>query len=583
MSRIIGIDLGTSTSEVSVYENGKPVIISDSNGNQIIPSVVYIALDGTRKVGEPAISYAVLEPENTVIEVKRLMGTDEILRPGNEKMTPQQISACIISHLKSIASEYLGEEVEEAVITVPAYFTDRQRAATKEAGILAGLKIERIINEPTAAALAYGINHMKDIKHVLVYDLGGGTLDVTVLEMFEGVLDVKASNGNNHLGGKDFDEVLVKHVIESFSNEYGINLSSDKKAMARLKEACEKAKIQLSENKMTRINLPFITSDEKGKPLGIDMKITRDKFETLIKDMIESTLEPIDMALQDAGLKEKDIETVIPVGGSTRIPMVRKLLAKKFNKEPLHELDPDKAVAAGACIQAAIKEGIISSEKDIVITDVCPYTLGIDIVSEVLGIRMEGIFDPLIKRNTTVPVSVSRRYYTSYDYQKEVEINVYQGDDRLAKNNNLIGEFLLTGVPANPRGEESIDVEFSYDINGILNVNAVVTSIGKKAGVTVDTANVKMEREIDIEEAWKNSKLSRRYRALIKKAELYIKTADPNQKKGDMRFDFERQIVKELLHDLKKAIAKEEETAARRYEDELMDILYEASEGKNRR
>jgi molecular chaperone DnaK len=569
-SRIIGIDLGTSTSEASIYKDGKPIIIPDEKGNRIIPSVVYIAPDGTQKVGESAVSFAVLEPENTAIEVKRLMGTDESLHLGNREMTPQEVSACILSYLKSCASRYLGDEIEEAVITVPAYFTDRQRTAVKQAGKLAGLKVERIINEPTAAALAYGINHMKDIKNVLVYDLGGGTLDVTVLEMFEGILDVKASSGNNHLGGKDFDEALIHHVIKTFEMEHGIDLSSDKKAMARLKDACEKAKILLSENTTTRIDLPFITKGEKDTPLGISLEITQDQFEGLVGDMLRSTLEPIDRALADASLKEKDIETILLVGGSTRIPMVRSLLSQKFGREPRHEIDPDEAVAAGASIQAAIKEGILSSDTDIIITDVCPYTLGTDVVTLMGGIPFPGIFDPLIKRNTTIPVSVKKTYYTFSDKQKGVRVEVYQGDDRIAQNNNLIGEFLLEGIPPKPAGEEGIEVEFAYDINGILNVNASIVSTGKKASITVDTTGVKLEPELDVEEAWKSSSLSKKFRALIKKAEKYIAKADCDEETKD--------IIEDLLYDLKKAIANEDELRARRYEDELTDILYMESE-----
>lgn len=569
MSKVIGIDLGTSTSEAGCLKDGKPFIIPNLNGNKITPSVVYVGDDDEVKVGEDAVSYAILEPENTAVEVKRLMGSQNSLKLGKRYMKPQEVSACILRYLKQCAETYLGETVEEAVITVPAYFTNEQRVATKEAGELAGFKVERIINEPTAAALAYGLEHMEDQKHVLVYDFGGGTLDVTVLEMFEGVLDVKASSGNNRLGGKDFDEVLIDKLISEFKKANGIELDIDRKAMARLKEAAEKAKIELSLKEKTLIDVPFLASKD-GKPYGIYREVTRTEFEKLIGDMVRSTLQQVDTALEDAKLKPEEIDTILLVGGSTRIPLVKSILKDKFGKEPLYEVNPDEAVALGAAIQAGIKAGQLSAENDIIITDVCPYTLGIECAKEMFGLKMPGMFDVLIKRNTTIPASVSKKYQTFDDNQEEARISVYQGESMIARENNLIGSFIIGGIPAAKAGEEKIDVEFSYDINGIVEVKARIASTGKDASIRIDTRETKMEEEIDVEEGWKKSKRAKKLRSLIRKAEKML--TDPGVE------DEFKEELETVLYELKYALTKEDDVFIDRYEDELTELLYSAGE-----
>lgn len=569
MGGIIGIDLGTSTSEAAYLKNKRPELIPDSSGKFVIPSIVYLDKQGNIKIGEEALNYAILEPESTVIEVKRLMGSKEMVKLADKLYSPQQISSFILKYIKEYAEVFLGEEVEEAVITVPAYFTNEQRVATREAGILAGFKVDRIINEPTAAALAYGIDHMEDQKYVLVYDLGGGTFDVTVLEMFEGVLDVKASSGNNKLGGKDFDEALLNYFIDEFKKQNGINLSRDRKIMARLKEAAEKCKIQLSRQEKAIVDLPFLAM-KNGKPVGLYKEVARDDFERLIRGMVESTLDPVDSALKDAGLKEEDIDTILLIGGSTRIPLVKKIIKDKFRKEPKHEIDPDKAVAMGAAIQAGLKSGVFSAEQDILITDVCPYTLGMEILDYEHGIPVTGVFDPIIKRNTTIPVTEKKLYYTVIDNQRRVMIEVYQGEDRQVKNNTFLGEFILDDIPPAPAGKESIEVQFSYDINGILDVDAIITSTGKKGNIRIDTTKVEMKEEMDIEEEWKKSKYARRVRALIRKAEKKMYELNDG--------DFEKEEIEDLLHDLKTALANDNEAMAKHFEEELVELLYDMEE-----
>jgi len=569
MSKIIGIDLGTSTSEAACLIEGKPFIIPNLNGNKVIPSVVYIGDDdGEVKVGEDAVSYAILEPDHTAVEVKRLMGSQNSLKLGKKYLKPEEVSACILRYIKDYVEAYLGETVEEAVITVPAYFTNEQRVATKEAGELAGFRVERIINEPTAAALAYGLDHMEDEKYLLVYDLGGGTLDVTVLEMFQGVLDVKACSGNNKLGGKDFDQVLIDMLVADFRKTNGIDLVKDHKAMARLKKAAENAKIELSAREQALVDLPFLASKE-GKPYGIYREITRHEFEALIGDMVRSTLHQIDSALADAGLKPEEIDTILLIGGSTKIPLVKDILREKFAREPLHEINPDEAVALGAAIQGGIKAGELAADQDIIITDVCPYTLGIECVKDMYGFPMPGMFDVLIKRNTTIPVSVTKNYQTFADNQEEAHINVYQGERAMAYDNNLIGNFVISGIPAAKAGEEKVDVEFSYDINGILEVKAKIVSTGKDAGISIDTRETKMEETIDVEKGWKKSKRAKKVRALIKKGEkMLADLLDPELKEE----------LEMLLYELKYALTTENDEFISRYEDELTDFLYHTEE-----
>lgn len=569
MSNIIGIDFGTSTSEVAVLKEGKTILIPNKNGKTITPSVVYINDNDEVKIGEDAVSYAVLEPENTAIEIKRLIGSGKSVQLGRKNLKPEEIAAYIIKYLKQCAEKYLGETIEEAVITVPAYFTNKQRVETKQAGEIAGLKVERIINEPTSAALAYGIENIKDEKHLLVYDLGGGTFDVTVLELFEGVLDVKASNGNTKLGGKDFDEALINKLANEFEKEHKINIRKDLKAMARLKETAEKTKIKLSSEKKAEINIPFLAMRDNN-PVGISTTITRKKFESIIKDMVNSTLAQVDLALADSNLKTEDIDKILLVGGSTKIPFIREVLRDKFGKEPVHEINPDEAVAMGAAVQAGIKAGELTGENDIVITDVCPYTLGIECVKRINEIPLPGIFDEIIPRNKTIPVSVVKNYKTFTDNQKEVHVRVYQGDNIIAEKNNFLGEFILGSIPPKKAGEEALDIEFLYDINGILNVKAMVRSTGKDAQITIDTREVKMDKEPDVEKEWKKSKRAKKLRPIIRKAEKMLS----DSKIGDEL----KEEIDILLYELKYALAKDDNTFISRYEEELTDILYGALE-----
>jgi molecular chaperone DnaK len=565
MSRIIGIDLGTSTSEVAILEEGKPKVIPNSKGQIITPSVVGIDQDGNLLIGQDARDQMLFRPKDTVIEVKRLMGSGQKVSMGGKEYTPQQISSFILKYLKKCAEDYLGEEITRAVITVPAYFTDEQRKATVEAGNLAGLKVERIINEPTAAALAYGIDNMENNQYILVYDLGGGTLDVTVLEMFEGVLEVKASSGNNKLGGKDFDQRLMDWLMEEFKAQYDIDLSNDVRALARIKEAAEACKIALSTQEEYKIELPFI-AEKDGKPVALERVVTRDMFENLIKDLVESTIEPINIALGDSGLTKDDIDLVFMVGGSTRIPLVRRFLESVMGRQPVSPVDPDLAVAMGAAIQAAIINQELSAEKDIVITDVCPYTLGVEVLEFVAGFPVPDMYDVIIPRNTTIPVVKEKVYSTVVDNQKKVEIKVYQGDYRKASLNNFLGKFILDGIPPAPAFKEKIKVRFSYDVNGILNVEGIILSTNKKAGITIETTGVKMEEELDLSN-WKEAPKARKYRGIIRRAERLL------DRNPDLPLFAELDGV---VKDLKKALLKEDDDSVlEELAETLNDLLYD--------
>ena len=545
MSRIVGIDLGTSTSEIAVLKDGKPYVIPNHMGETITPSVDGVSNDGRIIVGSEAKEQLLLRPEDTVMEVKRLMGIDTRINMARKQYTPQEISAFLIKYLADCASSHLGETIDRVVITVPAYFSDEQRRATVEAGKLAGLKVERIINEPTAASLDYGIEHMEECRNVLVYDLGGGTLDVTVLEMFKGVIEVKASSGNNRLGGKDFDNALMDYLLEGFSAKYGIDVSNDARAMMRLKDAAEKCKIALSGQEEFQFSLPFF-ADAGGVPVSLEEALTRELFEGLIKDKIDSTGKQIRVALEDAGLKESDIDFVLLVGGSTRIPYVRKFIENVMGKEPMSLVDPDLAVVRGASIQAGILNEELSSEKDIMITDVCPYTLGIAVLGYIGGFPIPDVYNVIIPRNVTIPVVREKIYGTVYDNQKVVEISVYQGDYKKASLNNLLGEFTLEGIPPAPAFKEKIKVSFSYDVNGILQTEGVIVSTGEKAVITVETTGVKMEEEIDLEK-WKDIPNARKYRAVINKAQRILE----NQRAGVFEIEMDG-----LVRNLKKGLIK---------------------------
>ncbi|OGO77588.1 MAG: hypothetical protein A2Y23_11535 [Clostridiales bacterium GWB2_37_7] len=571
MSKIVGIDLGTSTSEIAVLENGKPRVIPNQNGEYITPSVVSIDDNGDIIVGREAKEQLLLKPNDTVIEIKRLMGSGTKVTMGGKEYTPEKISSYILKYLIACAEKHLNEKIERAVITVPAYFSDEQRKATVEAGRLAGLKVERIINEPTAASLDYGIEHMRECKNILIYDLGGGTLDVTILEMFEGILDVKASSGNNKLGGKDFDQSLIDYLLNRFNQTYGIDVSSDKRAAMRLKEAVETCKIALSTENEYNIILPFF-AEVKGTPVSLEETVNREIFEGLIKHMIESTEEQIGIALKDSGIKPSDIDLILLVGGSTRIPYVRRFVEKVLGKEPQQLVDPDLAVVRGASIQAGIINNEFSSEVDIMITDVCPYTLGTSILDYIGGFSVADVYDIIIPRNVTIPVVREKIYGTAQNDQSEVAIEVYQGECKKASMNNLLGKFHLKGVPPAPAFQEKIKVMFSYDINGILQVEASIVSTGKKANITVETTGVGIAAEVDLE-GWENISEARRYRAIIKKANRILE----NREAGPYEIDLESLIMK-----IKEALVLgKDRDILDKLKDELADIIYDITEEEN--
>ena len=490
MSKIIGIDLGTTNSCVAVMEGGEPVVIANSEGARTTPSVVGFTKTGDRLVGQVAKRQAITNPENTVASIKRFMGTDHKVTLNGKEYTPQQVSAMILQKLKADAEAYLGETVTEAVITVPAYFNDSQRQATKDAGTIAGLNVRRIINEPTAAALAYGVDKEDDQK-IMVYDLGGGTFDVSIIEMGDGVTEVLATNGDTHLGGDDFDERIINWMADAFQTENGIDLRKDKMAAQRLKEAAEKAKIELSSAMSSQINLPFITADATG-PKHLDMTLTRAKFNELTADLVDRTMTPVRKALQDAGLRASDLKKVLMVGGSTRIPAVYDAVKKELNCEPFKGINPDECVAVGAAIQGGVLNG---EKKGLLLLDVTPLSLGI----ETLG----GVCTKIIDRNTTIPTHKSQVFSTAADNQPSVEVNVLQGEREFARDNKSLGVFHLDGIAPAPRGVPQIEVTFDIDANGIVKVSAKDLGTGKEQNITI-TASTNMSKE-DIDKAVKEA------------------------------------------------------------------------------
>ena len=548
MGQVIGIDLGTTNSCVAVLEGGEPVVIANAEGNRTTPSVVGFAKNGERLVGETAKRQAITNPERTIASIKRYMGTDHTVEIDGKKYTPQDISAMILAKLKADAESYLGEKVSEAVITVPAYFTDSQKQATKDAGKIAGLDVKRIINEPTAASLAYGLDKDESQHKILVYDLGGGTFDVSILELGDGVFEVLATNGNNKLGGDDFDEAVLNFMADSFAKENGVDLRNDKMAMQRLKEAAEKAKKELSSAQTTNVNLPFITVNENG-PLHLNMDITRAKFDQLTADLVNKTIEPMKKAMADAGVSNSDISKVILVGGSTRIPAVQEAVKNITGKEPFKGINPDECVAIGASIQAGVLTGEVN---DVLLLDVTPLSLSI----ETLG----GVATKLIERNTTIPTKKSQIFSTAADNQTAVDIHVMQGERDMASGNITLGRFQLTGIPPAPRGIPQIEVTFDIDANGIVNVSAKDMGTGKEQSITITSSTKLSDDEIQ---------------AKIKEAEQYAEEDKKRKEEVEIRNRAETLVyeTEKNMKELENALSDEEKADITAAKDALSSAL----------
>jgi molecular chaperone DnaK len=589
MSKIIGIDLGTTNSAMAVMEGGEAKIIPNAEGNRTTPSMVAESKSGERLVGQAAKRQSVINYENTIFSAKRLIGRafddEDVKRDiklfpfkieksnggvkvkmGEKTYSPEEISAKILAKLKADAESYLGEEVKEAVITVPAYFNDSQRQATKDAGRIAGLEVKRIINEPTAAALAYGLDKKKDEK-IAVYDLGGGTFDISILELGDGVFEVKSTNGDTHLGGDDFDQHLIEWLVEEFKKDQGVDLSTDTAALQRLKEAAEKAKIELSSTMETEINIPFVTADQSG-PKHLNLKLTRAKLEDLVGDLIEKTTEPVKKALTDAKISAKDIDEIILVGGMTRMPKVQEVVKEFFGKEPLKGVNPDEVVATGAAIQGGVLGGDV---KDVLLLDVTPLSLGI----ETLG----GVSTKLIERNSTIPTSKSEIFSTAADNQTSVEIHVLQGEREFAKDNKTLGRFILDGIPPAPRGIPQVEVNFDIDANGILNVSAKDKASGKEQKITITGSSGLSETEVEQmqKDAEKHAEEDKKKKELVETknmADSLIYTTEKTLKDaGDKVKPEDKEGIEKLVETLKKEKEGEDLDAIKKAYEELGEAV----------
>ena len=572
MSKIIGIDLGTTNSAVAVMEGGEPTIIPNVEGNRTTPSVVAFTKNGERLVGETAKRQAITNAARTITSIKREMGTDYKVKIDDKEYTPEEISAMILQKIKSDVESYLGETVSEAVITVPAYFTDSQRQATKDAGKIAGLDVKRIINEPTAAALAYGMDKDTEQHKIMVFDLGGGTFDVSILEIGDGVFEVLATRGNNRLGGDDFDEVLMKYMISEFKKENGIDLSKDVTAMQRLKDAAEKAKKELSTTMTTNVNLPFITAVD-GAPVHLNMDIKRAKFEELTSDLVDKTLTPVREALNDAGLTASEIDKVLLVGGSTRIPAVQDAVKKLIGKEPQKDINPDECVAIGAAIQGGVLTGEV---KDLLLLDVTPLSLGIE--------TMGGVMTRLIERNTTIPAKKSQIFSTAADGQTAVDIHVLQGEREFAHDNTTLGRFQLTGIPAAPRGVPQIEVTFDIDANGIVNVSAKDLGSGNEQKITITASTKLSEDEINkkVREAEQFAQEDKKKKEIVEtknNAESLIYQTEKTLKDLEGKIsEEEKSSINAKIEDLKSALTTDNVEDIKAKNDALTQEFYKISE-----
>ena len=572
MSKVIGIDLGTTNSCVSFMEGGEPTVITNIEGNRTTPSIVAFTKDGERLVGETAKRQAVTNPERTISSIKREMGSDHKINIDGKDYGPEEISAMILQKLKSDAESYLGEPVKEAVITVPAYFTDAQRQATKDAGRIAGLDVKRIINEPTAAALAYGMDKEHGQHKIMVYDLGGGTFDVSILELGDGVFEVLATRGNNKLGGDDFDNKLIDYIAEEFKKEHGVDLKADKMSLQRLKEAAEKAKKELSSTMTTNINLPFITATASG-PIHLNMDITRAKFNELTHDLVDKTIEPVKECIKDAGINVSDLDKVLLVGGSTRIPAVQDEVKALTGKDPQKDINPDECVALGAAIQGGVLTGEV---KDLLLLDVTPLSLGL----ETLG----GVTTRLIERNTTIPTKKSQIFTTAADSQTSVDIHVLQGEREFAKDNTTLGRFQLTGITPAPRGIPQIEVTFDIDANGIVNVSAKDMATGKQQSITITSSTNLSEDDIKkkVDEAKKfeaedkknkeNIEIKNNADQLIYQTEKSLKDLEGNIEEAD------KKEVEEKLEALKKVAEGDNFDEIKSKTEELTEVFYRISQ-----